>query len=96
MSYKKWVVRDANKETASALSEKFNIDPFIAFLLVSRGIDDDALVADFLSDSYMLGSPFDFVDMEEASFVIGDAIDNGDKICIYGGFNAVYKEHGGK
>ncbi len=87
MSYKKWVVRDANKETASALSEKFNIDPFIAFLLVSRGIDDDALVADFLSDSYMLGSPFDFVDMEEASFVIGDAIDNGDKICIYGDYD---------
>lgn len=87
MSYKKWVVRDANKETASALSEKFNIDPFIAFLLVSRGIDDDALVADFLSNSYMLGSPFDFVDMEEASFVIGDAIDNGDKICIYGDYD---------
>ncbi|MGN0523041.1 MAG: single-stranded-DNA-specific exonuclease RecJ [Eubacterium sp.] len=87
MSYKKWVVRDADKEKASALSEKFNIDPFIAFLLVSRGIDDDMAVSGFLADSYMLCSPYDFADMEEASFVIGDAIDNGDKICIYGDYD---------
>jgi single-stranded-DNA-specific exonuclease len=87
MSYKKWVVRDANKEKASALSEKFNIDPFIAFLLVSRGIDDDIAVSNFLSESYEIASPFNFVDMEEATFVIGDAIDNGEKICIYGDYD---------
>lgn len=87
MVYKKWVVRNADKETASALSEKFNIDPFIAFLLVSRGICDDVSVSSFFSDSYMLTSPFDFTDMEEAAFVIGDAIDNGYKICIYGDYD---------
>ncbi len=87
MAYKKWVVRNADKETASALSEKFNIDPFVAFMLVSRGIDDDLSVSSFLSDSFMMTSPFDFEDMDEATFVIGDAIDNGDKICIYGDYD---------
>ena len=87
MAHKKWIIRQADKERASAVSEKFNIDAFVAFLLVSRGITDDADIAAFLSDSYMLASPFDFVDMEEASFVIGDAIDNGDKICIYGDYD---------
>lgn len=87
MSHKKWVVRDADKERASTLSEKFNIDPFIAFLLVSRGIDDDLSVSGFLSDSYEMVSPFSFADMEEASFVIGDAVDNGEKICIYGDYD---------
>lgn len=87
MAFKKWVVRDADKEKASAISEKFNIDPFIAFLLVSRGVDDDLSVSSFLTDSFEVVSPFNFVDMEEATFVIGDAIDNGIKICIYGDYD---------
>lgn len=87
MSYKKWIVRDADKEKASALSEKFNIDPFIAFLLVSRGIDNDLSVSSFISDSFELVSPFGFADMEEAAFTIGDAVDNGEKICVYGDYD---------
>lgn len=87
MAHKRWVVREADKEKASALSEKFNIDPFIAFLMVSRGIDDDLSASSFLSDSFEIVSPFDFADMEEASFVIGDAIDNGERICIYGDYD---------
>ena len=87
MAYKKWVIRDADKERASELSEKFNIDPFIAFLLVSRGIDDDITVSGFLSDSFEAVSPFNFADMEEAAFTVGDAIDNGSRICIYGDYD---------
>lgn len=87
MAYKKWVVRDADKDRASALSEKFNIDPFIAFLLVSRGIKDDLAVSTFLSDSFEMVSPFSFADMDEAVFCIGEAIDNGEKICIYGDYD---------
>lgn len=88
MSHKKWVVRDADKDRASAISEKFNIDPFVAFLLVSRGINDDLSVSNFLSQSYEMVSPFNFADMEEASFIIGDALDNGEKICIYGDYDS--------
>lgn len=87
MAYKKWVVRDADKDRASVISEKFNIDPFIAFLLVSRGIDDDLAVSSFFTDSFEMVSPYNFVDMEEASFVIGDAIDLGQKICVYGDYD---------
>ena len=49
MAHKKWIIADADKETASALSEKFNIDPFVAYLLVARGIDNELKVPDFLS-----------------------------------------------
>ncbi len=38
MAYKKWIIADADKERASEVSEKFNIDPFVAFLLVSEKI----------------------------------------------------------
>lgn len=87
MAIKKWVVRDADKEKASVISEKFNIDPFIAFLLASRGISDELAVSSFFSDSYEMVSPFCFQDMDEATFVIGDAIDNGLKICVYGDYD---------
>ncbi len=87
MAHKKWVVRSADKEKATLLSEKFNIDPFIAYMLTARGMDDDLTVSSFLSDSYETVSPFRFADMEEAAFTIGDAVDYGEKICVYGDYD---------
>ena len=65
MSQKKWVMRSAENSAANSLSEKFNIDPFIAHLLVARGIDSDLAFSDFISESVKLVSPFDFKDMEK-------------------------------
>ena len=62
MSYKKWVNAEIDKAKASALSEKLNIDAFVAFLLVSRGIDDELAVSEFLSDGCRFSSPFSFKD----------------------------------
>lgn len=87
MAIKKWVIRQADKERASQISEKFNIDPFVAFLMVSRGIIDDLDVVNFMSDEFMLSSPFDMADMDEAVFTVSEAIENGDKICIYGDYD---------
>lgn len=87
MAHKKWIIRDADKERASALSEKFNIDPMVAFLIVSRGITDDLTISNFLADSFEIVDPFRFADMDVAAFTIGDAIDNQEKICIYGDYD---------
>ena len=45
MSYKKWVNAEIDKAKASALSEKLNIDAFVAFLLVSRGMRKYAVMS---------------------------------------------------
>ncbi|MBQ9517527.1 MAG: single-stranded-DNA-specific exonuclease RecJ [Eubacterium sp.] len=87
MAHKKWVVRQADKDRATAISEKFNIDPLIAYMLTARGMDDDITASKFLADSYETVSPFNFADMEEAAFTVGDAIDCGEKICIYGDYD---------
>ncbi|MBR3149327.1 MAG: single-stranded-DNA-specific exonuclease RecJ [Eubacterium sp.] len=87
MAHKKWVVRRADKERVTALSEKFNIDPFIAYMLVARGMEDDLTVSKFLSSSFETVSPFNFADMEEAAFAIGEAVDFGEKICVYGDYD---------
>lgn len=87
MSHKRWIVADADKEKASMLSEKLNIDPFIAFLLVSRGIDDELSMSDFLSDSCAFTSPYSLKDMDKAVSRINKALDNCEKICIYGDYD---------
>ncbi len=87
MSHKKWIVADADKEKASVLSEKLNIDPFLAFLLVSRGIDNELCASDFLSDSCVCTSPFSLKDMDKAVERITLALESDQKICIYGDYD---------
>ncbi|MCC8072927.1 MAG: single-stranded-DNA-specific exonuclease RecJ [Clostridiales bacterium] len=87
MAHKKWIVADADKEKASVLSEQLNIDPFIAFLLVARGINDAAEASDFLSSGYTLSSPFLLKDMDKAVSRIEKAFDSGERICIYGDYD---------
>lgn len=87
MSHKKWIVADADKDKASALSEKLNIDPLIAFLLVSRGIDDELKAGSFLSVSNAFSSPYSFKDMDKAVARINRALDNNERICIYGDYD---------
>lgn len=87
MSLKKWIVAQADKEKASEISEKLNIDPFIAFLLVSRGIDNELAASNFLSSSCEITSPFSLADMDKAVKRINYALENGEKICIYGDYD---------
>ncbi|MDE6767528.1 MAG: single-stranded-DNA-specific exonuclease RecJ, partial [Eubacterium sp.] len=87
MSHKKWIVADADKEKASLLSEKLNIDPFIAFLLVSRGIDDELSASDFLSSSCAFSSPYSLKDMDKAVSRINKALEKDERICIYGDYD---------
>lgn len=87
MVHRKWVVKQADKEAASAISEKFNIDPFLAFLLVSRGMDNDLAVHAFLHAGEAYSSPFGFCDMEQAAARIQTALDTGERMCIYGDYD---------
>lgn len=87
MSHSKWIVADADKEKASALSEKLNIDPLIAFLLVSRGIDDELSASSFLYGSNAYTSPYSFKDMDKAVERINRALDNNERICVYGDYD---------
>ncbi len=87
MSYKKWVIADGDKEKASVLSEKLNLDPLVAFLLVSRGIDNQLTASDFLSPGCAFSSPFSLKDMDKAVERINRALDENEKICIYGDYD---------
>lgn len=87
MAHKKWIIADADKEKASLLSEKLNIDPFIAFLLVSRNISDELGASQFLLDGCAYTSPYSLKDMDKAVNCISSAVENGKKICVYGDYD---------
>ncbi|MBQ8539187.1 MAG: single-stranded-DNA-specific exonuclease RecJ [Ruminococcus sp.] len=85
---KKWTVAKLNKDRAVAISTKHDLPMLIAMLLDIRGITDDDAINDFLYNDSELSDPFDAKDMDKAVDRIKTAIDNFEKICIYGDFDA--------
>ncbi len=88
MSRKKWCVAAYDRELVSAVAEENGIDPFVALLLCSRGITDSAEIDMFCNSEDEFCDPFDLVDMELAVERISDAIDSGEKIAVYGDYDA--------
>ena len=88
MSRKKWVVNSIDKDLASDIAEEYGIDPFAALLLVSRGITDENEIAEFFSEDAPLSDPFEIKDMDKAVERIQRAIDEGEKIAVYGDYDA--------
>lgn len=87
MSRKKWTISQYNKDMAAELAENYELDPFLALLLVARGIDIDS-VEDFLFSEGDMCDPFLLPDMEKAVARIKYALDNFEKIAIFGDYDA--------
>lgn len=85
---KVWSVAQLNKEKALKISEQFNIHMICAALLDVRGINTSEEVEDFLSDELKFDNPFYIKDMDKAADRIIKAVENGEKICIYGDYDA--------
>ncbi|MCR4925581.1 MAG: single-stranded-DNA-specific exonuclease RecJ [Clostridiales bacterium] len=88
MNYKKWVVAQTDKELAATIAEQHNLDPLEALLLVSRGISTDEDITDFFAQDSVLSNPFDILDMDKAVDRIQYAIDEFERIAVYGDYDA--------
>ncbi len=88
MNRKLWLVSPIDKELASDIADEFDIDPFAALLLVSRGITDDEEIFRFFSEECNLCNPYDLMDVDKAVDRIIDAMQKGEKIAIYGDYDA--------
>ncbi|MBQ3286194.1 MAG: single-stranded-DNA-specific exonuclease RecJ [Ruminococcus sp.] len=85
---KKWVIRKLNKANAMAISRRFEIPALNAMLLDIRGITDDEAIIEFLGGDTLYESPFAIKDMDVAADRIRAAIEDGERICVYGDFDA--------
>ena len=66
-----------------------NIHPKIKEILNNRGIAGDSEISEFLSDKpQKTYDPFLLLNMEEGVDLILSAIDEGERICIYGDYDA--------
>lgn len=88
MSRRKWKIASYDKDRAADISEEFCLDPFAALLLASRGITKNEDIENFLFSSDVFSDPFEICDMDRAVERIGQAIDNYEKIAIFGDYDA--------
>ena len=85
---KKWEIYKANEEKVEELQKKYKLNRLLSTLLTNRGITEETEIEKFLnpkrSDFY---DPFGMPDMEKAVERILKAIENKEKIIIYGDYD---------
>ena len=85
---KKWEYYNVDEEKVSEISEKFNIDKLISRILVNRGIVDNEKISIFLEPNRTnFYDPYLLNDMDKAVDRIVKAIENKEKIIIYGDYD---------
>ncbi len=86
---KQWIYKQNNSERVNEIAEKYNISPLVASVLQNRISEiGNCLDSDFNSLINKIHSPFLLNDMEEAVVEIESAVYNGDRITIYGDYDA--------
>ena len=89
MDKKRWVFYSEDPQCIAALSKKLNLSGILARILVNRGFHDPAEAETFLKPQLTdLFDPYLMAGMEEAVDCIQQAIHKGDRILIYGDFDA--------
>lgn len=89
MPRKSWHILQENKVLQKQIADNCGITPITAQILINRGITEPAAVNGFLkSDIGSLHDPFLMKDMRKAVDRIKKAISKGEKVMIYGDYDA--------
>lgn len=85
---KKWDIENYDVAVVEEMCQKYGISDVLAKILLKREISDQKTVADFFDRRELkLYNPFLLQDMKKACNRICAALDNGEKICIYGDYD---------
>ncbi len=85
---KKWEFYDSNINEVERITQEFNISPLLATILSNRGIIKDEEIKIFLDPTRNdFHNPFLMPDMDKAIARILKAIENKEKVLIYGDYD---------
>lgn len=85
---KQWKVTKLDRETASKIASRYGLPPIIATILTLRGITDEEEIRRFLTEDGEPEAPLALIDMDKAAARIRAAVETGEKICVYGDYDA--------
>lgn len=86
---KPWHILDQDPEEVAELAASHNIDPLMAKCLLNRDIQKHQNLSSFLQPcDYEAHDPFLIPDMDKAVARVNQAIARGERICIYGDYDA--------
>lgn len=84
---KVWNVNSYNEEYVKEISRKYNISQILSKLIISRNIEVDD-IDNFLNGKIEdIKDPYEIKDMEKLVARVKTAIENKEKICIYGDYD---------
>lgn len=84
----RWIVRKSDEQLVKMLESELKITPFVAALLVNRGIDTVRSARSFLFGKEEFHDPFLFKGMDLAVKRIHQAIERKEPILIFGDYDA--------
>lgn len=85
---KYWKPEQLNKEQVKDIISEFGIPSIVAMLLSIRGINKYEDINSFLYENEELDDPFLLIDMDKATERIFKALQNNERICVYGDYDA--------
>ncbi len=85
---KRWILRAHDTSRAASLARVLKVSPIVAALLIARGCDDEPSARAFLNPNYeQLHDPYLMLGMKEAVSRLQRAVDQHEKILIYGDYD---------
>lgn len=87
MQIRRWNEKKLNTDLAAELAELCEIHPFLSLLLTAKDMNTPEEIYDFLAGQEEEIDPFAYIDMEEAVVRIRQAMDNKQRILVYGDYD---------
>ena len=87
MPFRKWELSGGDPRLTRILAEECGISPLAAAVLAGRGHTSYEEIAGFLAGGEELADPFELEDMAPAAERLRRAIDEGERITVYGDYD---------
>ena len=87
MGYKKWQVRELDRNLAKNLAQECDVEPIVALIASSRGYSDPTDLEQFLSDEVIFSDSYELADIMHAADLVNMAIESDKKIAVFGDYD---------